>query len=49
MTIVMCDISYICFIILQFDFVSYVSYYMTCNLIVCALYEYLHEANKDYY
>ena len=53
------DIQYfICFmetnivsLILQInfvDFVSYGSYCITNNLIVCTLYEYLHEPNKDY-
>ena len=38
--------------ILQINFTAfelYVSNCTTCNLIVCVLYEYIHEVNKDYY
>ena len=40
-----------CIFILQINFVnfvSHVSHCITCNLNVCALYEYLHEANTNY-
>ena len=38
-----------CNFALQINCVDFVSYCIICNLIHCALYEYLHEANTDYY